>query len=106
MSKRILHAEQEESVATLLKTLFDARGHGIAQTDTGAVAVEKLIAEDFDLVVVGDELCDIDGIGLIVKLRQINSQVPIVFVAKIWRDARIYQQLIKDLRVSLVIHRP
>src|ERR1700679_1999970 len=106
MSKRILHVEQEESVATLLKTLFVARGHDIDQTPAGMVAVEKLIAEDFDLVVVGDELEDIDGIGLIVKLRQINSQVPIVFVSKIWRDARIYQQLVKDLRVALVIHRP
>jgi len=106
MSKRILHVEQEESVATLLKTLFVARGHDIDQTPAGMVAVEKLIAEDFDLVVVGDELEDIDGIGLIVKLRQVNSNVPIVLISKVWRDARIYQQLIKDLRVALVIHRP
>jgi diguanylate cyclase (GGDEF)-like protein len=106
MSKRILHAEREESVGTLLKTLLVARGHDVEQTATGSVAVEKLIAEDFDLVIVGDELEDIDGIGLIVKLREINSHVPIVYVPKIWRDARIYHQLVKDLRVALVIHRP
>ena len=96
-----MHAEQEESVATLLKTLLVARGHEISQTGSGSVAVERLIGEDFDLVVVGDELEDIDGIGLIVKLRQINSHVPIILVSKIWRDARIYQQLVKDYYRSL-----
>ncbi|MBS1989889.1 MAG: diguanylate cyclase [Cyanobacteria bacterium SZAS LIN-2] len=106
MSKRILHAEQEESVATLLKTLVVARGHEIEQTPTGTVAVEKLIGQEYDLIVVGDELDDIDGIGLITKLRQINSQVPIVLISKVWRDARIYQQLVKELQVALVIHRP
>jgi len=106
MSKRILHAEQDESVASLLKMLFVARGHEVEQTATGTVAVEKLIASEYDLIVVGDQLEDIDGIGMIVKLRQINSQVPIVFIAKVWRDARIYQQLVKELQVALVIHRP
>ena len=101
-----MHAEQEESVLTLLKTLFVARGHDVEQTQTGTVAVEKLIGSEYDLIVVGDELEDIDGIGLIAKLRQVNSQVPIVFVSKIWRDARVYQQLVKELQVALVIHRP
>jgi len=106
MSKRILHAEQEESVSALIKTLFVARGHEITQTTMGSGAVEKIIVNDYDLIVVGDELDDIDGIGLIVKLRQLNSETPIVFISKIWRDARIYQQLVKELRVALVIHRP
>jgi diguanylate cyclase (GGDEF)-like protein len=106
MSKRVLHAEQEESVASLLKTLFVARGHEVEQTADGTTAVQKLIENEYDLIVVGDQLTDIDGIGLIAKLRQINSQVPLVFVAKVWRDARIYQQLVKELRVTLIIHRP
>ncbi len=106
MSKRILHAEKEESVATLLKTLLVARGHEVEHTADGKEAQQKLIAKDFDLVVVGDEVEDIDGIGLIIKLREVNSQVPVIFVSKVWRDARIYRQLVKDLRVTLVIHRP
>lgn len=95
MSKRILHAEKEASVATLLKTLLVARGHEVEQTAEGRDAQQRLIAHDFDLIVVGDELEDIDGIGLIIKLREVSSQVPIVYISKVWRDARIYRQLVK-----------
>ena len=110
MSKRILHAEVEDSVATLIKTLCTARGHEVDWTESGHIAVQKLTETradgDYDLIIVGEQLSDIDGIGLIVKLREVNSQVPIVLVAKVWSDARIYQRLVKDLRVTLIIHRP
>ncbi len=106
MSKSILLAEEDENVKTLLGTLLAARHHTVETSGEGKKILNLLALQTYDLVIVGDQLSDIDGIGLIVKIRSVNSQVPIVFLSKTWRDAAVYQQLTKDFRVSLVIHRP
>jgi len=106
LSKSILLAEVDDNVKTLLSTLLAARHHTVETHGDGKKILDLLALQTFDLVIVGDQLSDIDGIGLIVKIRSVNSQVPIVLLSKTWRDAAVYQQLTKDFRVSLVIHRP
>jgi len=106
LSKSILLAEVDENVITLLTTLLGARHHTVEAHRSGRSTLSALENQTFDLVIIGDQLEDIDGIGLIVKVRSINSQVPLVFLSKTWRDAAVYQHLTKDFRVSLVIHRP
>jgi len=106
MYRTILHVEQEGSVKALVSALLQARGHQVDSTESGKEALEMVGLIGYDLIIVGDELTDIDGIGLIVKLRDALIDCPIVFVSRLWRDGAIYQQLKKDFRVDLVIHRP
>lgn len=106
MSRSILHIEKEEPVKAMLSALLQARGHNVDQTASGKDALLMAKEKTYDLVIVGDELEDIDGIGLIVKLRGETTPCPIVFVSSRWRDGGIYQQLKKDFKVDLIIHRP
>lgn len=106
MSKKILLAESEQNVTTMVATLLAARGHTVEKASEGKAIIELLQGQKFDLVIVGDQLEDIDGIGLIVKIRSVNSQVPLIFLSKTWRESAVYQHLTQDFKVSLVIHRP
>jgi Response regulator containing CheY-like receiver, AAA-type ATPase, and DNA-binding domains len=78
MSRFILHIEKEEPVKAMLSALLQARGHHVDQTASGKDALLKAKEKTYDLVIVGDELEDIDGIGLIVKLRGETTPCPII----------------------------
>ena len=106
MARSILHIEKEESVKALLSALLKARGHHVEATESGKEALEIAARLKPDLIIVGEELADIDGIGLIVKIRSELPPCPLIFISKEWRDGAIYQQLKKDFKVDLVIHRP
>lgn len=106
MSKTILLIESNEADSELVRTLLAARGHEVVHTASGKDAINILGSRQFDLVVIGEQLNDIDGVGMIVKARAINSLVPIIFVSDTWKEGPLYQQLTKELQVSLVIHRP
>lgn len=106
MSKTILHIESNETDTELVRTLLAARGHEVVHTSSGREAITILGSRQFDLIIVGDQIGDIDGVGMIVKARAINSLVPIIFVSDTWREGPLYQQLTKELQVALVIHRP
>jgi CheY-like chemotaxis protein len=106
VSKTILHIESNETDTELVRTLLAARGHEVVHTSSGREAITILGSRQFDLIIVGDQIGDIDGVGMIVKARAINSLVPIIFVSDTWREGPLYQQLTKELQVALVIHRP
>lgn len=106
MSKTILHIESNETDTELVRTLLAARGHEVVHTSSGREAITILGSRQFDLIIVGDQIGDIDGVGMIVKARAINTLVPIIFVSDTWREGPLYQQLTKELQVALVIHRP
>lgn len=106
MLREVILIESDQNVAELLKTLINARGHQVTAIDSGKQALNLIQTHHYDLAIVGDELSDIDGIGMIIKLRQESSQLPIVFVSKQWRDGLVYKQLTRDLRVDLIVHRP
>lgn len=106
MSRTILHLEIEDSVKELLNALLSARGHKVESLASGKAGLAKIAEENIDLVVVGAELEDIDGISFISKLRASNRNISIIYVSKVWHDAAIYKQLRSDLKVDMVVHRP
>lgn len=101
----ILHVEKDESVKALMAALLSARGHHVDQTADGQVALTKVVEKHYDMIIVGDELNDIDGIGLLTKLSP-QVMAPLVFISNRWREANVYQHLKRDLKVVLVVHRP
>lgn len=106
MNKSILLADNDQQLSALVKSLLEGRGHRVIHMEEGKDAIEALKTDQVDLIIVGEELKDIDGVGWILKLRQVNRETKIVFVSSKWRDTDLYQQLTKGYGVSLVVHRP
>lgn len=106
MKKRVLVLEKDKQLGNLASTILAVRGHEVLYDSSCQKALEIVNATPPDLIIVGEQLSDIDGLGLIAKVRDENGDVPIVFVARQWRDEAFYRMLREDLNVALVAHRP
>lgn len=106
MSKSILLADGDQAASKLVRTLLEKKGYAVQSCSGGKQALEIIAQETFDLVIVGEQLDDIDGIGWIDKLRRETTELRLVLISNSWRDAGIYQQLKREFGVALVVHRP
>ena len=73
MAKNILIIDDEGLVTKTLKKLLTKAGYNAVVTSSGGEAMEKIKAEDFDLVVCDIRMPEIDGIETIGKIRQIQQ---------------------------------
>lgn len=103
--RTILLVDSDEQLVALVKPLLDSK-YNVLRASGGKEALDLLKKESIELVITGEQLTDIDGIGFIAKLRQAAPKVKTVFISSVWRDANLYQQLTKTFNVSLVVHRP
>ncbi len=106
MATSILLVDNDQQLTALVKSLLAGRGHEVSHFESGKEAIDSLSKNKPDLIVVSEQLSDIDGVGWIVKLRQVNRDTKVVFISSKWKDTEVYQQLTKDFGVSLVVHRP
>lgn len=106
-SKTILVAGDGQEIWSFVKSVLEDNGYEVRVAPTGHSALEHISKKNsVDLVIVGEELSDINGLEWIIKARQKNPHLKIVFVANIWREADFYQKLRKEFGVSLIVHRP
>lgn len=106
MTRNVLIADAEQQTASLVTSVLESRGHNVFRATGGKEAIDLVRAESPDMVIVGEQLEDIDGIGFIVKLRSATRSAKVVFISSQWRDAELYQMLTKEYGVTLVVHRP
>jgi diguanylate cyclase (GGDEF)-like protein len=106
MGKTVLLADAEQATASLVTSVLENRGHRVVTASGGKTTLDLVRTETPDLIIVGEQLDDIDGIGLIVKLRSVSRTIKVVFISNQWRESDLYQMLTQDYGVALVIHRP
>lgn len=80
--KRVLIVEDEESLLKLETILLTVKGFEVVGAFTGKMAIEKLAAEDFDLVLLDIMLPDFDGYEVCRLIRKDprTSAIPIVML--------------------------
>jgi diguanylate cyclase (GGDEF)-like protein len=105
MSQHVLVVDKDKQLGALVSSVLSARGLEVTFVPSGQDALQ-VKSKSQKLIVVGEQLSDIDGLGFIAKLREDDEQTPVVFVARQWRDENFYRMLRQDLKVSLVVHRP
>jgi diguanylate cyclase (GGDEF)-like protein len=106
MAKTILIADSDVPTSKMVGNLLKARGYSVEICASGKESLQLVAEHTIDLVIVGESLTDIDGIGWIEKLREKTADPKLIFISNRWRDADLYQQLINEFGVSLVAHRP
>lgn len=105
MGKSVLIADSDEATGSLLKSMLEAKGHSVSIISDGRSVVEAA-RQQADMIIVGEQLTDIDGVGLIVKLRSTTRSAKVVFISNQWKESEVYQLLTKEYGVSLVVNRP
>ncbi len=106
MGKSFLILDEDGNLNRMVAPLLESRGHKITHCCVGKEALEIVGQNSLDAVILGEQLKDIDGIGWIVRLRQVSNDIKIVYISNTWKEAELYQKLTKEFGVGLVVHRP
>lgn len=78
LSGRILVAEDSPDIQRLVEMMLKRCGVEYEIVDNGKLAVEKALAEDFDLILTDMQMPVMDGIEAATLLRSLNVETPIV----------------------------
>ncbi len=78
---RILLVDDNANGSTARKTVLEELGHKINVASSGADALEQFSQHKYDLVVTDYKMPRMDGMELIVHLRQQAPDIPIVLVS-------------------------
>lgn len=106
MSCQVLVVEKDKQVGNLAASILESRGIQLTLAESAHHALSRLDILAAQLIIVEEQLSDIDGLGFIAKLRERHDKVPVLYVARKWRDDSFYRMMREDLKVSLVVHRP
>ncbi|MBR2214255.1 MAG: response regulator transcription factor [Selenomonadaceae bacterium] len=79
MAERIFIVEDERRIARFLQMELEHEGFVTATETNGARAYERIVQEDFDLVLLDVMLPEMDGITICRKVREV-SQIPIIML--------------------------
>ncbi|MDF1614881.1 sigma-54-dependent transcriptional regulator [Desulfurivibrio dismutans] len=78
--KRILVVDDELSMREFLKILLEEEGYAVSCADGGVAALERLTAEDYDLVISDIRMPPPDGLELLTRIKEIRPELPVVLV--------------------------
>ena len=87
MTSRILIVEDERHLAEALAHNLKFEGYETVVVGDGEAALERLAAEDFDLVVLDVMLPGISGLDVCRRLREAGNRVPVLFLTARNTDA-------------------
>jgi len=77
---RILLAEDDDNLGTLLNTFLKAKGFDVELTRNGKQALSKFTEKQFDFLIFDVMMPEMDGFTLAKEIRQIDKKVPILFL--------------------------
>jgi DNA-binding response OmpR family regulator len=91
MKAHLLYIEDDESLSFVTRDNLELEGYKVTWCKDGKTALEKIKAEHFDLYILDVMLPEMDGYSLAQKIREYDTQVPILFVtAKSLKEDRLY----------------
>jgi len=77
---RLLIAEDDRPLGTLLRRGFEADGHEVVLVADGQIAIESFIADAPDLTILDLNLPRKDGVEVLRFLRSVNDELPILIL--------------------------
>lgn len=80
MSKKILIAEDEKDLLSLLSESFKQEGFDVIQASDGQEGLELSQKEKPDLMLVDILMPKLDGITMVQKIRESKTKTPVIFL--------------------------
>ena len=78
--ERVLVIEDDPALRRFLRTSLDACGYAVSDVETGRDALKRMTVEQPDVVLLDLGLPDIDGVDVVVRLRE-WSETPIIVIS-------------------------
>lgn len=91
---KILIVEDEELICWSLKQSFERDGdYNVNCSYTGCDAFQKLAEDEYDLVITDLRLPDVDGFGIVQKIRKLQKSIPVIVIS-----AHLSAPIIDDIK--------
>ena len=101
---RILVAEDNPINMIVARKTLEKKGIIVTEAVNGQIAVEKMMQEDFDLVMLDLEMPVMDGRTAIKELKKINDNIPVIaFTAAVYENMR---EELKEYGFTDFMHKP
>ena len=102
----VLLVDDDAQFRRIITAALAKRGHAVIEAATGREAVVLLGQHKPQAVILDGLLPDGDGLVWIPRLRQVQADVPVIFVSSFYRDMSSFKRLNDELRVALIAHKP
>ena len=80
-TRRILVADDDEGVRSVLRDLFEGEGYQVAEVKSGTEVLTTLARDDkFALLIMDVRMPGIDGLDVLERLRKNGSEIPVIMV--------------------------
>lgn len=102
--KKILVAEDDRNLSRSMDTWLTLEGFQVITVYNGEEALNKLLNQNYDLLITDISMPKLNGIELINRIRQINAFIPIMVIS-----GKLNHELIDDLRkmsVKYILPKP
>jgi putative nucleotidyltransferase with HDIG domain len=78
--EKILVVDDEEAIREVVSTLLDAQGYRCTTCSNGRIGLESFRKDTYDLVLSDIVMPEMDGLKLLVELREADPDVPVIMV--------------------------
>jgi two-component system, OmpR family, response regulator len=78
--KRILLAEDDDNLGTLLATFLKAKNYEVELCSNGKIALDKFNQQTFDFVILDVMMPEMDGFAMAKEIRELDRQIPLLFL--------------------------
>ncbi len=105
--KTILLIDSDARRRQLYARILTRRGYSVEHAAHASSAVAQCAQRRYDLFVVDSELDDASGVGFLTTTAGERGEGKVIFLSTFFQqDSRLYDRLMHELDVSLVLHKP
>ena len=108
--KKILLVENDSQDRSTISEIFIESGHCVSIADDGLSAFEKVVRDNYDLVIAELNLPQMNGIDLLKRIKEVNESIPVILISA---NARVkeaveamkmgaYDFILKPLTVDII----
>lgn len=83
MKKKILVVDDEPSILELIEYNLESNDYQVSTATDGQMALNKVNASDFDLMLLDQMLPKLSGIDVLKKMRQTGNLTPVIFLTAV-----------------------
>ncbi len=104
MSNKVLIIDDDLYLRELYEEVLKKEGYEVETASDGKEGYEKIIAQPYDAILLDIMLPQLDGLGILTKLKETKSQVPfknIILLTNLSHDATVKQALALGVHACL-----
>lgn len=104
MKQKILIVDDQAGIRLLLTDIFTGEGYDVAVAETGKEAIEKIYAEEFDLVILDYHLPILNGEEVLHQMKLGRVMVPVILMTGSVEG--LDKQLVNNINIVDIIAKP